>query len=367
MKTRRLLLLISLLLMMTGPVWGIASHYSVSYVKEHQLYDDGEGLNVMDIDLEWPEMIDGIDVAPLRQFLSEKLFGMRSAAFDSVYTAFKSSLGTPVEKQFSSLPDDRKICYVEISLRLLGRKTDNFVSFEFSKTYRPGRLSKKKPVSVMQFITYDLQGQRVLVRGDILRSDKMGKETKSRSLLLPVFDGAEYDVLMIRDAALVDGLIVLLHEDRAPDGTVMMENIVMTLDELGSYASKDTKALLKKKQTNKLKTDETGEQTNRRKEWNDIQPEEPAVFFTPDMTLSDYLKSNLRKVDASLDGKQHGTVEVVFTIDMDGIVCRPCVVKTLSPAYDREAVRVVRSIPRWQPARSGGAAVDSRMSVEIEF
>jgi len=43
------------------------------------------------------------------------------------------------------------------------------------------------------------------------------------------------------------------------------------------------------------------------------------------------------------------------------------VVKGLNAAYNAEAIRVIRSMPRWKPGTQNGKPVPSRLQMPMEF
>ena len=86
--------------------------YCARYVKEHLLYQRGAETNVIDIDMEWPEMVDGSAAVPLQRLLTRTLLGNEHSTLDSAYTRFLARFGKPVTRQFDSIPDDSRFCYV---------------------------------------------------------------------------------------------------------------------------------------------------------------------------------------------------------------------------------------------------------------
>ena len=190
--TRLTMLILALLVLMVAPAWGSVSHYGVRYVKEHLLYHDGDELNVLDIDLEWPDVVDGVDVIPLKVFLIDKLFDVKGNDFDAAYAQFKNLYGQPVVQQFALLPDDRKLCNVELSLRLLGGMTGRYISLEVHKTCKPGKASSQKAKEMSGLVTFDLINLRIMGRDDLLKSSKMTRQVKSRNLLMPIYYDKTY-------------------------------------------------------------------------------------------------------------------------------------------------------------------------------
>ena len=62
-----------------------------------------------------------------------------------------------------------------------------------------------------------------------------------------------------------------------------------------------------------------------------------------------------------------GRVFVQFTIKADGSVTNVKVVQGVDPDFDKEAVRVVSSSPRWKPGMSKGKAVDVTYTFPVIF
>ncbi|RAK66670.1 energy transducer TonB [Hymenobacter edaphi] len=62
-----------------------------------------------------------------------------------------------------------------------------------------------------------------------------------------------------------------------------------------------------------------------------------------------------------------GRVFVQFLIDSAGQVQEPVVVKGVHPLLDEEAVRVIRTMPRWTPARYQGRAVPLSFTLPVTF
>jgi protein TonB len=60
-------------------------------------------------------------------------------------------------------------------------------------------------------------------------------------------------------------------------------------------------------------------------------------------------------------------IYVVFTVGKDGKVRDAKVIKSVSPLFDAEAVRVVSSLPDFKPGYQNGKPVDVRMQLPIDF
>ena len=62
-----------------------------------------------------------------------------------------------------------------------------------------------------------------------------------------------------------------------------------------------------------------------------------------------------------------GTVYVRFIVETDGSISDVKVIRSLDPPMDDEAVKVVRSMPKWIPAEKDGKAVRSRFLLPVRI
>lgn len=65
--------------------------------------------------------------------------------------------------------------------------------------------------------------------------------------------------------------------------------------------------------------------------------------------------------------KKSGTVTVGFTVNKKGEVANVEIVRSLGRAFDAEAVRVINSMPLWEPSRLGDRPVKSKVEVHVRF
>ena len=81
--------------------------------------------------------------------------------------------------------------------------------------------------------------------------------------------------------------------------------------------------------------------------------------------LKEYLKKNTRypNPDACIQGR----VVVVFVVDEKGNLSDVKVARSMEPSLDAEAVRVVKSMPRWNPGMQNGKAVKVRYTLPVTF
>lgn len=80
--------------------------------------------------------------------------------------------------------------------------------------------------------------------------------------------------------------------------------------------------------------------------------------------MQHFIQENLKQPRGT---KKSGTVTVGFTVNKKGEVANVEVVRSLGRAFDAEAVRVVTSMPRWEPSRLGDRPVKSKLEVHVRF
>ncbi len=83
--------------------------------------------------------------------------------------------------------------------------------------------------------------------------------------------------------------------------------------------------------------------------------------------LLQYIAAHLKFPAASLENGVQGLVMLRFVVEADGSVGKVQVLKKLEPNCDREAERVVRSLPKFTPGTRDGRAVAVWYTVPIKF
>ena len=83
--------------------------------------------------------------------------------------------------------------------------------------------------------------------------------------------------------------------------------------------------------------------------------------------LMKYIKDNLRYPEICREGAAMGRVNVVFIVNEDGSLSDVKVIRSIIPELDKEAIRVVKSMPKWNPAKQNGKAVKMKYVVPVNF
>ncbi len=81
--------------------------------------------------------------------------------------------------------------------------------------------------------------------------------------------------------------------------------------------------------------------------------------------MFEFINENLHWPDTEADVQ--GRVVVLFTVEKDGSLSDIKVAKSLDSLFDKEAVRVVKSMPKWKPGMDNGEPIRVRSSVPVTF
>lgn len=83
--------------------------------------------------------------------------------------------------------------------------------------------------------------------------------------------------------------------------------------------------------------------------------------------LMSYLNSHTKYPVVAQENGVQGRVTVSFVVERDGSITDVHVVRSVDPSLDREAARVVSTMPNWQPGKQNGSAVRVKFNVPVQF
>ena len=83
--------------------------------------------------------------------------------------------------------------------------------------------------------------------------------------------------------------------------------------------------------------------------------------------LFQYLSGSVQYPVVAEENGVQGRVIVTFIVERDGSINEVKVAKSVEPSLDREAVRVVRSMPKWTPGKHKGEAVRVKYTMPVTF
>lgn len=91
------------------------------------------------------------------------------------------------------------------------------------------------------------------------------------------------------------------------------------------------------------------------------------MFPGGDNTLMNWLYHAIKYPSIAHDKGIQGRVMVQFTVDKDGSIVDPEIFKGVHPALDEEALKVVKSMPKWTTGMQKGKTVRVRYTMPIMF
>ena len=95
--------------------------------------------------------------------------------------------------------------------------------------------------------------------------------------------------------------------------------------------------------------------------------DEPPSFPGGDAAQIAFLSNNLRYPAVAMEQGIQGRVVTQFVVDKDGSITDVKVVRSLDPMLDKEAVRLVKSMPKWTPGKLNGSPVRVKYILPLSF
>ena len=107
------------------------------------------------------------------------------------------------------------------------------------------------------------------------------------------------------------------------------------------------------------------------------EPEEQTIFEVVEQMpefpnggmagLMQYLSKNIKYPTIAQGNGTQGRVTVQFVVNIDGSIVDAKVLRGVDPYLDKEAIRVISSMPKWKPGMQRGKAVRVKYTVPVMF
>lgn len=98
----------------------------------------------------------------------------------------------------------------------------------------------------------------------------------------------------------------------------------------------------------------------------DVVEEQPS-FPGGAGALMQWLRDNIKYPVIAAENGIEGRVIVQFVVSKTGSISDVRVARSVDPSLDKEAVRVVSSMPNWTPGKQNGSAVNVRYTLPVTF
>lgn len=108
----------------------------------------------------------------------------------------------------------------------------------------------------------------------------------------------------------------------------------------------------------------------------EVKPKEEEIFVSVEQqaefpggtaAMMKWLSNNVRYPESAQQNDIQGRVIVKFVVEKDGSIGHAEILKGVDRDLDREAIRVVKKMPRWQPGKNNGVAVRSYFNLPVVF
>lgn len=95
--------------------------------------------------------------------------------------------------------------------------------------------------------------------------------------------------------------------------------------------------------------------------------EEQPEFPGGNAAMMKFLSDNIKYPVIAQENGIQGRVITNFVVERDGSITDVQVVRGVDPSLDKEAVRVIQSMPKWKPGKQRGSAVRVRFTLPVVF
>ena len=95
--------------------------------------------------------------------------------------------------------------------------------------------------------------------------------------------------------------------------------------------------------------------------------EQMPSFPGGDAELMKFLSTHIKYPVVDEENGIQGRVIATFVVERDGSISDVKVIKSVDPSLDKEAIRVLKSMPKWIPGKQNGSAVRVKYTVPVTF
>jgi protein TonB len=95
--------------------------------------------------------------------------------------------------------------------------------------------------------------------------------------------------------------------------------------------------------------------------------EQMPSFKGGDQALMEYLHKSIHYPAIAEENGIQGRVVCTFVVERDGSITDIKVVRSVDPSLDKEAVRVLKAMPKWIPGKQNGSAVRVKFTLPVTF
>lgn len=98
-----------------------------------------------------------------------------------------------------------------------------------------------------------------------------------------------------------------------------------------------------------------------------VTVEQMPSFKGGESAMNKFITDNIKYPASAKENGIQGRVTVRFVITQNGKITDIKVIRGIDPACDKEAIRIVESMPDWEPGKQNGKAVSVYYTLPIKF
>lgn len=95
----------------------------------------------------------------------------------------------------------------------------------------------------------------------------------------------------------------------------------------------------------------------------EIMPE----FIGGETAMNNYISSRVEYPQEALENKLEGVVYISYVVRKDGSIDKAKIVRDIGMGCGKEALRVIKGMPKWRPGRNNGKPVDVEYTIPVQF
>ena len=95
--------------------------------------------------------------------------------------------------------------------------------------------------------------------------------------------------------------------------------------------------------------------------------EQMPSFKGGESALMNYLKNAIHYPAIAEENGIQGRVVCTFVVERDGSITDVKVARSVDPSLDKEATRVIKSMPKWIPGKQNGSSVRVKFTLPVTF
>lgn len=286
------------------------------------------------------------DIA-LQKILAGRLFGDSTTTFSDAFRKYIDGF----DKVYDKLPKEiygNNIVSIGCNNKVSAAYYDDVVTYLYYVTRTISNplndSGNDLPKEKRGYLTYDKKKKKVLTVADVLNPETI----KAKGL-----DGTSTDLEIKENGELVC-------YSMSGSNKVVSDKFPLTTANLSVF-TEDIKGMIADKASDGGKNNKP----------LDIKPfeivEQMPAFPGGDVALMAWLSKNVKYPEIAEENGVQGLVIVRFVVERDGSITNVSIVRSVDPSLDREALRVVKSMPKWIPGKQDGRPVPVWFTLPVTF